>query len=34
LKRNGLEDSRIDGRPLTSDPNELNADRVELYIER
>jgi outer membrane protein OmpA-like peptidoglycan-associated protein len=34
LKRDGVDDSRIDGRPLTSEPNELNADRIELYIER
>ncbi len=34
LTKAGLNDSRIDGRPLISAPNELNADRVELYIER
>jgi hypothetical protein len=34
LIRNGVADDRIDGRPLASAPNELNADRVELYIER
>lgn len=34
LTKNGVGDDRIDGRPLTSEPNELNADRVELYIER
>jgi len=34
LRRNGIDDARIDGRPLTSEPNELNADRIELYIER
>jgi len=34
LIQNGVGDDRIDGRPLTSEPNELNADRVELYIER
>jgi outer membrane protein OmpA-like peptidoglycan-associated protein len=34
LTHNGVSDDRIDGRPLISSPNELNADRVELYIER
>jgi outer membrane protein OmpA-like peptidoglycan-associated protein len=34
LTRDGVGDDRIDGRPLTSEPNELNADRVELYIEQ
>ncbi|MDB5395792.1 MAG: hypothetical protein JWM91_3298 [Rhodospirillales bacterium] len=34
LTRNGVGDDRIDGRPLISLPTELNADRVELYIER
>jgi hypothetical protein len=34
LTRNGVGDDRIDGRPLASQPNELNADRVELYIEQ
>jgi hypothetical protein len=34
LTHNGVGDDRIDGRPLTSEPNELNADRVELYIEQ
>ena len=34
LTRNGVGDDRIDGRPLTSEANELNADRVELYIEQ
>jgi outer membrane protein OmpA-like peptidoglycan-associated protein len=34
LVHNGVSDDRIDGRPLISSPNELNADRVELYIER
>jgi hypothetical protein len=34
LTRNGVGDDRIDGRPLTSEPTELNADRVELYIEQ
>lgn len=34
LTKNGVADDRIDGRPLSSQPNELNADRVELYIER
>jgi hypothetical protein len=29
----GVADRRIDGRPLVSEPNELNPDRVELYIE-
>jgi outer membrane protein OmpA-like peptidoglycan-associated protein len=34
LTRAGVGDDRIDGRPLASQPNELNADRVELYIEQ
>ncbi len=34
LIHDGVADARIDGRPLISDPNELNGDRVELYIER
>jgi hypothetical protein len=34
LNRNGVGDDKIDGRPLISSPGELNADRVELYIER
>jgi hypothetical protein len=34
LTKNGVDDGRIDGRPLISAPNELNPDRVELYIER
>lgn len=34
LTRAGVSDDRIDGRPLASQPNELNADRVELYIEQ
>lgn len=34
LTQHGVADARIDGRPLISAPNELNADRVELYIER
>ncbi|HTJ62226.1 MAG TPA: OmpA family protein [Alphaproteobacteria bacterium] len=34
LKRNGVNDARIDARPLVSDPGEMNADRAELYIER
>jgi outer membrane protein OmpA-like peptidoglycan-associated protein len=29
----GVAANRIDGRPLASEPNELNPDRVELYIE-
>lgn len=34
LTRNGVGDDRIDGRPLASAPTDLNADRVELYIEQ
>ncbi len=34
LVRQGVDDNRIDGRALTSEPTELNADRIELYIER
>jgi len=34
LIKNGADDNSIDGRPLISDPAELNADRVELYVER
>ena len=34
LSEKGVPDARIDGRPLVAEPNELNADRVELYIER
>ncbi len=34
LVRHGIDDNRIDGRALTSEPTELNADRIELYIER
>jgi outer membrane protein OmpA-like peptidoglycan-associated protein len=34
LTRNGVDDDNIDGRPLISTPGELNADRVEIYIER
>ena len=34
LVAQGIDDNRIDGRSLTSEPTELNADRVELYIER
>ena len=34
LTKNGIGDDRIDGRPLASAPTELNADRVELYIEQ
>jgi outer membrane protein OmpA-like peptidoglycan-associated protein len=34
LTQNGVSDDRIDGRPLISSPNELNGDRIELYIER
>lgn len=33
LVQNGVGDDRIDGRPLVSPAGELNADRVELYIE-
>lgn len=33
LNRNGVGDDKIDGRPLISEADELNADRVELYIE-
>jgi outer membrane protein OmpA-like peptidoglycan-associated protein len=29
----GVAEGRIDGRPLVSDANELNPDRVELYVE-
>ena len=34
LTKNGVGDDRIDGRPLASLATELNADRVELYIEQ
>lgn len=34
LKQNGVPEGRVDGRPLVSAPDELNADRVELYLER
>jgi hypothetical protein len=34
LKQNGVSEGRVDGRPLVSEPDELNADRVELYLER
>jgi outer membrane protein OmpA-like peptidoglycan-associated protein len=34
LADKGVAEARIDGRPLITQPNELNADRVELYIER
>jgi outer membrane protein OmpA-like peptidoglycan-associated protein len=34
LKQNGVSDTKIDARPLVSDPGEPNADRAELYIER
>jgi outer membrane protein OmpA-like peptidoglycan-associated protein len=34
LIRAGVDDNRIDGRALISRPDELNADRVELYVER
>ena len=34
LNEKGVADARIDGRPLVAAPTELNADRVELYIER
>lgn len=34
LKDNGVSEGRVDGRPLASAADELNADRVELYIER
>jgi outer membrane protein OmpA-like peptidoglycan-associated protein len=34
LTRNGVDDAKIDARPLISAPNELNADRAELYVER
>jgi hypothetical protein len=34
LVKNGVEDNRIDGRSLISAPDEVNADRVELYIEQ
>lgn len=34
LNRNGVADDKIDGRPLISGIDELNADRAELYIER
>lgn len=34
LTNQGVSEARIDGRPLVSEPNELNADRIELYIER
>jgi hypothetical protein len=34
LKQNGVSDTKIDARPLVSDPGEQNADRAELYIER
>ncbi len=34
LTGKGVADARIDGRPLISQANELNADRIELYIER
>jgi hypothetical protein len=33
LVQAGVAASRIDGRPLASEPNELNPDRAELYIE-
>ncbi len=33
LVKSGVDDNRIDGRALISGPNELNADRVELYVE-
>jgi outer membrane protein OmpA-like peptidoglycan-associated protein len=33
LKRQGVDEGRVDGRPLASTPDELNADRVELYVE-
>jgi hypothetical protein len=34
LTGHGVDDNKIDGRPLISEPNELNADRAELYVER
>lgn len=34
LVQHGVADDRIDGRALASSPNEPNADRVELYLER
>jgi outer membrane protein OmpA-like peptidoglycan-associated protein len=34
LVHDGVGDGRIDGRPLIAEPNELNGDHVELYIER
>jgi hypothetical protein len=34
LVKNGISDDRIDARALGSQPNDANADRVELYIER
>ena len=34
LVQNGVADSRIDARALSSASNEPNADRVELFIER
>ena len=34
LVQQGVADDRIDGRALASNPNEPNADRVELYLER
>lgn len=34
LVAHGVADDRIDGRALASTPNEPNADRVELYLER
>jgi outer membrane protein OmpA-like peptidoglycan-associated protein len=34
LTQNGVPASRVDGRALTSEATALNADRVELYLER
>jgi hypothetical protein len=33
LVHNGISEGRVDGRALASAPDELNADRAELYIE-
>ena len=34
LMKRGVADNRIDSRALASQPGEVNADRIELYIER
>jgi hypothetical protein len=34
LVKDGIDDNRIDGRALVSRPDDPNADRIELYIER